>query len=214
MPKPSPNAPLASPDPQIIDPNRDLDADFFFEENKGKILAIIIVALLCLGAWIFYQNAQSRKLAEETTTFYSAKNTDEWKAVIGKYPGSVVAGNSQLLLADKLREDNKIDDALTILSDFTKNAPAHPLIAQGWLSYGSTLELKGDNEKALQAYNTIATQYSTTDAAPAALSAQARLVKKSGDAKKAREIYENIVQRFPASMWAEDAKQELGKLTE
>lgn len=88
------------------------------------------------------------------------------------------------------------------------------MIAQGWLSYGSTLELKGDNEKALQAYNTIATQYGTTDAAPAALSAQARLVKKSGDAKKAREIYENIVQRFPASMWAEDAKQELGKLTE
>ena len=199
-------------EPQIIDPS--LEADFFFEENKGKIFTAIAVALIALAAWIFYSYEQNQTRAEEATAFYAAKSADDWKALILKYPGSVVAGNAQLLLADKLRDDNKIDEALAILNDFTQKASAHPLIAQGWLSYAGTLEIKGDTAKATQTYANIAGQFSATEAAPAALSAEARLVKKGGDAKKAREIYENIVQRFPTSVSAEEAKQELGKLAD
>jgi TolA-binding protein len=211
MPKPSSSALVPSPDPQIIDPNNDLAVDFFFEENKGQIIVLIVVALLGLGGWIFYHYSQGQKLTAESSAFYAAKSPEDWQKIIAQYPGSIVAGNAQLLLADKLRDEQKIDQALTILSDFTKNTD-HPLIAQGWLSYGATLEQKGDTEKALQAYTTVATQYGTSEAAPAALNAQARLAKKTGDTKKVREIYENIVQRFPASLWSQEAQQELGKL--
>ncbi|MEO7932720.1 MAG: tetratricopeptide repeat protein [Chthoniobacterales bacterium] len=202
----------AVPDPQIIDPS--LEADFFFEENKGKILTFIVVALLALGGWIFYQYHEGQTRSEQAAVFYAAKTTNDWKAIIAKYPGTIIAGNAQLLLADKLRDENKLDDAIALLSDFTKNAPTHPLIAQGWLSYAGTLEMKGDLPKATQTYANIAVQFGSTEAAPAALSAQARLVKKAGDAKKAREIYENIVQRFPASIEAQEAQQELGKLAD
>ncbi len=212
MPKPVPSPSPA--DSQIITPDNDLAVDFFFEENKGKILAIIVVALLGLGGWIFYNYTNNQRLAAESTAFYTAKTSDDLKALIARYPTSVVAGNAQLLLAQKLRDAGKIDEALALLADFTKTASTHPLIAQGWLSYAGTLELKGDTAKALQALTTVSTQYSTTEAAPAALSAQARLTKKSGDLKKAREIYENIVQRFPSSYWSQDAQQEIGKLPE
>ncbi len=210
MAKPSPVAVV--PDPQIIDPS--LEADFFFEENKGKIFTFLVIALLTLGAWIFFQYHESQTRTEQASVFYAAKTVNDWKAIIAKYPGTIIAGNSQLLLADKLRDENKLDDALAILSDFTKNATTHPLIAQGWLSYAGTLEMKGDLPKATQTYANIALQFGTTEAAPAALSAQARLVKNAGDAKKSREIYENIVQRFPTSIEAQEAKQEIGKLAD
>ncbi len=199
-------------EPQIIDPS--LEADFFFEENKGKILTAMVVALIALASWIFYSYEQNQTRAEEATAFYAAKSADDWKSIIQKYPGSVVAGNAQLLLADKLRDENKIDEALTVLGDFIQKSASHPLIAQGWMSYAGTLELKGETAKARQTYANIAGQFSSTEAAPAALSAQARLVKKAGDARKAREIYENIVQRFPTSYWSQDAQQEIGKLPE
>lgn len=204
----------AVPDPQIIGPDSSLDADFFFEENKGKILAVIVIALVGLGAFLFYQYEQSQTRKEQASVFYAATTADQWKAIILKYPGSIVAGNSQMLLADKLRDANKLDEALTVLGDFTQKGAGHPLIAQGWMSYAGTLEMKGENEKAAQTYANIAGQFGSSEAAPAALSAQARLVKKAGDAKKAREIYENIVQRFPASMWAQEAQQELGRLVD
>ena len=212
MAKPLPVTSL--PESQIIGPDSGLDADFFFEENKGKILGVIIFLLLALCAWLFYQHQQNETRKEQSSAFYNAKSSADWQALIAKYPGTIVAGNAQLLLADKLRDENKLDEALAVLSDFTKTAGSHPLIAQGWLSYAGTLEAKGDAAKAAQTYGNIAGQYSSTEAAPAALASQARLVRKSGDNKKAREIYENIVQRFPTSVWSEEAKQEIDRLPE
>ncbi|HEX8373265.1 MAG TPA: tetratricopeptide repeat protein [Chthoniobacterales bacterium] len=210
MAKPPAAAPLS--DPQIIDPNNELAVDFFLEENKGKILAAVVIALVALAAWAFFQYQQVQTGKEQSAAFFAAKAPDDWKALIVKYPGSLVAGHSQLLLADKLRDQNKLDEALQVLGDFTKSGATHPLIAQGWLSYAATLELKGETAKAQQAYATIAAQYGTTDAAPAALSAQARLAKTAGDTKKARETYQDIVTRFPASMWAQEAQQQIGQL--
>jgi len=214
MAKPLPLAPVPSSDPQIIAANSDLAVDFFFEEHKRKILAAIVIALIALGAWVFYQYSESRSREEQASAFQSAKTADDLKAIIGRYPGTVVAGNAQLLLAGRMRDENKLDEALKVLGDFTQTAASHPLIAQGWLSYAGTLELKGDIAKATQSYANIAGQFGSTEAAPAALSAQARLVKKAGDTKKAREIYENVVQRFPASIWSQEAQQEIGKLPE
>ena len=200
------------PDSQIFDSNNDLETAFFFDEHKGKIIAAIVLAIAGVVVFVFWNYLQTEKTKEITAALYSAKTPADWQSLIAKYPGTIVAGNARLLLADQLRNDGKLDDALKVLSDFTTSSADHPLIAQGWLSYAATLELKGDLEKAGQTYANIAQQYGATEAAPAALSGQARIARDAKDITKARELYENLVQRFPASFWAAEAQNEIERL--
>lgn len=212
MATPAPGPAIPPPDSQLIDPNSDLEAAFFFDEHKGKIIAIVLIALLAIVGFVVWNHLQNEKAKKISAALYSAKSVADWQSLIAKYPGTIAAGNAQLLLADGLRNENKIDEALKVLGDFTSGGSEHPLIAQGWLSYAATLELKGELEKASQTYANIAQQYGATEAAPAALSAQARLARDAKDLTKARTLYENLVQRFPASFWASEAQNEIERL--
>lgn len=190
----------------------DLDAEFFWEENKGKILAVLAIILVALIVSGIYRYSVAHTKAEAAAAFDAAKSKEELQAIVTKYPGTSVAGNARILLADKLRTEGKLDEALKALGDFTSQQPDHPLVADAWISYAATLEIKNDLAKASETYATIAAKYPASQAAPAALSAQARLAKAAGDNKKARDLYENLVQRFPASYWAQEAQQQIDRL--
>ncbi|HEY5894156.1 MAG TPA: tetratricopeptide repeat protein [Chthoniobacterales bacterium] len=206
--KPKPN-----PEPQpSVNLDSDLDAAFFWEEHKTKIVAIIAAAVLAVAGYTAWQFVASQNNAKAAAAFEAAHSTDELEEFVKNFPNSVAAGNAQLLIAGNQRAEGKFDDALKTLTDFTSKRPKHPLIADTWLSYAATLEVKKDFPKALEAYASVASKYGQTSAAPAALSAQARLTRQQNDAKKARDLYENLVQRFPASFWAQEAQQELSRL--
>lgn len=205
--------PNPTPEPQpSVNLDSHLEADFFWEEHKTKIIAVLAVALLAIAGYATWQFVMTQSNAKAAAAFDAAHSTAELQDFVKNFPNSVAAGNAQLLIANNQRSEGKIDDALKTLTDFTSKRPEHPLIADAWFSYAVTLEVKKDIPKALETYASVASKYGQTSTAPAALSAQARLTRQQGDIKKARDLYENLVQRFPASIWAQEAQQELNRL--
>ena len=181
----------------------------FWEDNKTKILAYGILLIVVLGGYgIYFVNSQ-RKEAAAKANYAAASSAAELQAVVRDYAGSRVAGDASLQLADKLREEKKYGEAETVLLDFIAKNPDHPLVGGAWISLASTYEFKGKLDKALDTYQQAATKFPNAYTAPIALVSQGRILieqKKPDDAKR---IYEDVVARYPDSIFARESMREL-----
>ncbi len=181
----------------------------FWEENKTKILLYGSVLVLALASFGVYEFQRQSKAASSQAAYAQASTETELKAVAKDFAGTPSAGDATLQLADKLREEKKYDEAVTVLRDFIAKYPEHPLIAGGWTSLAATYELQGKQDEALEAYQQTASKFPTTYAAPVAMNAQARLLAAKGNKDAASRMYEDVVARYPESIYAREAMREM-----
>lgn len=190
-------------------PETGFEPHLFWEMHKPKILlyaALLLVALLGFG---IYQYTTHRKMEEAQNLFGHAKTQDDYRKIIQTYPRTVVAANSQLLLAAQLRADKKFDDAVTILRACIEQSPEYPLLAGAWLSLAGTLNEQGKTDEALDMYQQIGSKFGDTYAAPLSLMAQANLMRSKGKIDEARQAYERVMSQYPDSLLARQAMRDL-----
>lgn len=176
---------------------------------KTKILTyagVIAAALLIFAAYQLHDYVRTSGSQE---LYQKAETVADFEAIIKKYPGTTIAGNAALRLADKLREEKKYDEAITVLRNFVEKYPAHPLAAGGWTSLGATYELQGKLDEALQANNSAISKYPDAYTTPIAMMAQARINLLQGKKDEARRIYQDVAARFGQSVYAREAMREL-----
>ena len=184
----------------------------FWEEHQSKIILGAIVILLAAGGFVSFQLASVRKVNNAQAALATASSVDQLQAVIKDFQGTAAAGNASLLLAGKLRDEKKYDEAIAVLREFVDKNPAHPLAGGGALSIAATLEVQGKVDEAVQAYQDVATKYPESYAAPFALLAQANIESSKGKPSDARRSYESIVSLYPESLLAQQALQEMKML--
>ena len=200
--------PMSSPTEITPQPETGFDPLEFWILHKSKVLIFALLFVLALGAWGVSEMARKNTLEDSQHLFATAKTADDYRKVVAKYPKSVVAGNALLLLADKLREEGKFDEATEQLRTFNEKHATHPLASGAWTSLAATQEAQGKADEALATYQKVSSGYPGSFSAPVALMAQARLLKAKGKIDEAKRIYEQVIQQYPGTGFWQDAMRE------
>jgi len=205
----------SDPDPSDEDDEEEdiietgFDPLLFWDQYRQTILLAAGIILLALAIFGFYEYNHSRLIASAGAALAQASTEDDYRQVIDKYPGTVAAGNASLILAGKLRDEKKYDDALQVLQAFLDKYPTHPLAHAGDLSFAETLDAEGKLDDAISKYQEVAAKYPDSYSAPLAVLAQANILKHQGKIEEARRVYENFVAQFPDSIFAQQAMAEM-----
>jgi TolA-binding protein len=200
---------MTTPSDTEIAPPAGFDSHAYWEEHKGKIILYAALFILALFSYGLYQITTQRKIAEVQLAFAQASTEDDYRQVAQKYPHTVAAGNALLLLAEKLRDAKKYDEAVSTLHTMIDQYPDHPLIDGAWISLASTLEAQGKTDEALSTCKEISTKFADRPSAAQALLIQAEILKGKGSTEEAKRILENVKSQFPDSYFANEAMQEL-----
>jgi len=189
-------APLASDEPVL-----EIDSlELLWEQHKGKIIggavAVVVIVAAVFG-WMIV--AHSQRVAAETA-YGAAKTEADYRALIEKYPSSLLAGNASLLLADLLRGEKKYDEANQVLDQFVKRQPEHPFAPLAKVAAAMNSALAGKTDEAESQLESVALTDSKSFAAPFAMLMEAELKTAQRKREEALKTYNELVQTFPSSI--------------
>lgn len=199
--------------PEETDEEEYIEAGFdpiiFWDQYRQVILLVGGVALLALAGFGIYEYQQSQRIQAAGSALSQATAEQDYWQIIDKYAGTVAAGDASLILAGKLRDDAKYDEAIQVLQTFLDKYPTHPLAHAGDLSIAETLEAQGKTDDALARFQEVAAKYPDSYSAPLAVISQANILKSQGKTEDARRLYENFVAQFPESVFTQQAMAEM-----
>jgi len=189
-------------------PAEEFDPLVFWVQHKQKVVAITALLIVAAAVYFASEFLHTQKLSASARALASATDEASLRKVAAEYPGTVVAGDAQLLLAAELRKAGKLDEAVTTLRGFIDKNPAHPLISGALTSLAATQELQGKIDEALSTYQRVSTSYSTSFSAPVALLGQARIFKQKNKPEDARRIFDQVINQFPDTLFSSQASRE------
>jgi predicted negative regulator of RcsB-dependent stress response len=185
------------------------DPLLFWDQYRSTILIVGALVLLGLAGFGFYEYNVTQKAAAASSALAEAASADDYRAVMTNYAGAPAAGNAAILLAGKLRDDKKYDEALDTLRTFLDKYPNHPLADAADLSIAETLEEQGKTDDALTQYQEVAAKYPDSFTAPIATIDQANILQGQGKINDARRLYQSFSTQFPNSAFSREAMGEM-----
>lgn len=202
------------PSPASTTPPADTGFDplVFWIQHRNKILLLAGLFVIALGAFALSEYVRRRTNNSAQELFAAANTPEGFRKVIAEYPGTIAAGNAHLMLAEKLRQEGKLDESTATLRAFVEKYPKHPLLSGAWTSIAANLEAQGKADEALSTYQKVSTIYANTFSGPAALMAQARLFEAKGKTEEARRTYEQVMTQYQDNVAAQQAAQEIRRL--
>lgn len=203
---------MSSPTQTPPSPEIGFDPLVFWVKHQQKIFLFVGLFVAALAIYFLTQVMQSRRMTAASQALAAATTPDNWRQVIKDYEGTAAGGNAHLLLADQLRKENKLDEAVSILRAFVDSYPNHPLLSGGLTSLAATLEEQGKTDEALDIYQKVSTTYSTSFSTPIALLAQARISKTQNKIDEAKRLYDQVINQFPETPFAQQAQRDSGLL--
>lgn len=194
----------------VVDEEFDMLA--FWIQHKSKVLIFILLLVIGLMAYAIFEYTQYNARKAAAHDFAGAKTVEEYRGIVAKHPSSPVAGNSLLLIAEKLRNENKLDESNAALKEFIEKYPEHPLISGAWVSLAVNLEMQDKPDEALVDYQKVVASFPTSFSAPTALLSQARIYKAKGKTDEAKRAYESLISQYGDNILARIAMQENQRL--
>jgi tetratricopeptide (TPR) repeat protein len=201
----------------MAEPSRPIpsfDPEVFWALHKQKIVLGAVLAVLILLGGSVYFGIQAIQTQNAEKAYSQANSIEGWQAVIRQFPNSVAAGNANLRIAAKLREDGKYQESDSNYETLIRQYTKYPLVVNGYMGLAANAELEKNLDKALDYYRKVIALFGNSFQAPMALLHEARITAARGSLKEARTLYESIVQRFPESIAAGIASREAGDLAD
>ena len=203
-----------------------VEAQVFWLRYQKEIAAAFIIAILAMVGYAGYRLYAVRHDSKAAELLGAAKSTEEFQAVVARYPGTPAGASAQLLLAEKLRAEKKFAESNTSLRDFIDKNPEHEFAPTAQLMMAANLEAMGKNDEALATYQQVAAKYPTSYSAPLAMISQVPLLKAKNRIDEARRVCEEILTKYrmpgqPAeagqdnrteTVWAAEAMRHLREL--
>lgn len=206
MASPAATTPPSSPPPEEFDPL------VFWIKHKNQILMYTTMLVVALALYFAYWTYQTKTRENSEAALANAKSADDYKKVADSYARSAAAANALLLLADKQREEGKLDESNATLKSFIERFPKHNLISGAYASLAANLELQGKLDEALLNYKKLTMSFPTSFSAPAAYVAQGRILEQQGKTEDARHAYETVMTQFSESPFQSEAMRLMGKM--
>ena len=190
-----------------------VQVELFWARHGKKVLigaALVFLILIGVGAYIGYQTVRNARAAK---AFTSAHDINGWQSVIKRYPGTVAAGDANLLVAAAQATGGQYSESDKTYQKFVKDYSGHPLFVNGIFGQASNAEAEGKADDALKYYSDISSHYSSSYLAPMALYYHGRLTEKNGNLKEALQDFEDVLQRYPQSVIVVLARKDADRLT-
>jgi TolA-binding protein len=108
-------------------------------------------------------------------------------------------------------DQNKWDDAIARFSETTSEAIKHPIRPLAMSNLGFSYEQKGDYANAAQTYRQFMAEYAEHFLAPRVQLSLGRSLASAGDIPGAQEALGHLIDLYPTSPWAENARQIMDK---
>lgn len=177
----------------------DLDAEFFWQRNRSKILLAVAIIVIAVVASVAYFVNESSKLSAAQNAFATAKSPEAWREVIAKYPGTEQAANATILLAESFREQGNIPQSTETFQGFIKDFPKHQLISGARLGIAENYALAGKPDEAVAAYRDVQTLDAGSYAAPVASLMEGRLLIQQGKLEEASKVFSTLLSTYSKS---------------
>ena len=203
MPSPTETKPIVE---------EEFDMLAFWIQHKSKVLLFTLLLIIGLLAFAIFQYTQYRAREAAAHDFANATTVEDLRRVAANHAKSAVAGNALLLIGEKLRAENKLDESTAALKEFTQKFPNHPLVSGAWMSIAVNLEAQEKTDEALANYQKIVATFPTSFSAPGALMAEARIYKAKGKIDEAKRAYEAVIGQYSDNILAQLARQESQRL--
>jgi tetratricopeptide (TPR) repeat protein len=186
--------------------------ELFWEKNKTAILlavAAVIALALAVSVWAYRQHTLA---GEAQKAFALADNPDAWREVISKFPHSLPAASSRLMIAESLRQSGDLKASTEAYSDFLADVPkTNPLHGLALLGLAQNASASGNMTGAIEHLKEAAA-YSSTYAGELALLLEGRQLAEAGKYQEARAVYESILAEFPNSLAARIALSQVQQI--
>jgi TolA-binding protein len=189
-------------------PPTGFDPLVFWVQHRQKVTLFAGLFAAALLIYFASEFVRTRKLDAAAQALAGAKDAEGLRKVMGDFSGTAAAGNAHLLLAENLRKDGKLDEAAATLRAFIDKYPEHPLISGAWTSLAATQEAQGKQDEALSTYQKVSTTFATSFSAPVALLGQGRIFKAKGKTDEARRLFDQVINQYPETMFAQQAMRE------
>ncbi|RYD63512.1 MAG: tetratricopeptide repeat protein, partial [Verrucomicrobiaceae bacterium] len=184
------------------------DPTVFWIRHRTKIVLFLVLFLAAALFYAIYEYTQTRRHQAAAQAYAVAKTPDDYRKVISEYPSTVPAANAHLVLAEKLREEGKLDESNQILRAFIEKYPENNLLTGAYTSLATNLEIQGQLDEAVMHYQKVTTSFPTSFSAPVAWLGQARVYKAQGKEDEAKRAYETVVTQFAGTTFATEAARQ------
>ncbi len=199
----------------------------FIEDNQSKILGVLAVLVLLVGAYMAYKYlVKAPKEKEASVQLYKAEaqfaidsfalalenpggGFEGFLEIIENYSGTSAANTSKYYAGISYLNMGRFDDAIEYLEGFSPSDLVTPIMKAGAL--GDAYSENGDMDKAASLYKK-ASSYDNELLAPYYLNKLALLAQSKNDNAAAIAAYETIIEKYPNSTEAKDAEKYLLKL--
>jgi len=178
-----------------------------YQKQIAVALVIIVLGMIGFAGYRFFQNRRNDSAAE---ALGGAKSQHDYEQVIEQYSGTPAGTSAYLLLAQKLREEEKFTEANGTLQKFVEKYPAHDLVPTAQLAIAANLESLGKEDEALAIYQQVAAKYANTYCGPLAMISQVPILKAKNRQADARRICEEMLTKYrmPGQQAAEGVRDD------
>ena len=183
----------------------------FFDDNSGLVygaLAGLVVLVLGIAGYIYYQNQQAREAAEALAPVQSTFAEGNYEAALGTGEGqagllkviedygSTPAGNlARLLAADAYFQLEQYEKALSMVEEYEAGEDVYGAGARALEA--AVYEHRDDFEQAAGLYMDAAEIFPTEQSAPQYLVNAGRNYEAAGDYEAALDAYRRIEEEYP-----------------
>lgn len=181
----------------------------------STLISVIVVALIIVFVYARIQmvnTAASDKL-NIATKFISTGNLDQGLTliddVINTYGNTPSAYRAIIVKASNLIFQKKYDEAEAILKTYIEKAKPETVKPIGYPLLISVYDNNDKVEQAISVSREFLSKYSNNYLAPSVMENLARLYSLSGNDEEAKQIYKDITEKFPGTVYSERAEDKL-----
>ena len=200
----------------------------FVREQRTIVLAVLTVAvILAAGGAVYrwYQSRQEREgsvaLAEAQANLRGEKpgapgNPEEamkrFQAIAQQYRRTESAEEALIRLGNLQFDNGKLDEARATFGEYLNSYPRGRFVIMAALGKAYAEEAKGDLQAASQTLSDALNRRSDSPLSGEAYSALARTYEGLKKTDEAMRVYNQIVERYPQSSWAQNALDRMAAL--
>jgi tetratricopeptide (TPR) repeat protein len=192
--------------------NLDLESRSWVEKNARLLVVGVGVIIVLAGIWA-YVNASSAA-REEAAALAAAEATtaEDFLSVARQYAGTQRAAIAYIQAASLQNADTDWEGLRKTAEEFLSKHPKHPADFYMRLALATALEGLGQRPEALSLYKETAAKDPDSFRAPEALFRAGVIEQESDNVDEARRLFDSVVEKYPASIWAGQARQRIAQL--